>query len=163
MKDLFLFSLLNFIHLVATVAWFGAMTTNALILLPSLRKSLDADASGKLMGMIMKRFRVLVYICIGALVISGIGITEIKTDGPNFMQFSDLWYTISSIKHIFTAIAIILAIYAFEGLGKKISRLALNGYSAESARLQNRQKTLSYTGLGVAIIILILTAILTAN
>ncbi|MBM3705076.1 MAG: hypothetical protein FJW66_00980 [Actinobacteria bacterium] len=162
MSRIIIFSILNFIHLFATVMWFGTMTANTFILLPSLRETMEASMSGKLLGAVMKRFRILVYTCIGLLVISGIGITELIAEGPVFMRFTNFWSTISSIKHIFTIIIVILAIYAFEGLGRKVSRLARKGPSAELTRLQKKQILFSYTGLALAIIILILTSILTA-
>jgi uncharacterized membrane protein len=59
MGNLILISVINFLHLFATVAWLGAMTTNAFILLPSMKNSLEAPVAGKLMGAVMKRFRVL--------------------------------------------------------------------------------------------------------
>ena len=162
MSRIILFSVLNFIHLFATVAWFGAMTTNAFILLPSIKGTLDAPMAGKLMGKVMKRFRVLVYTCIVLLVISGIGIVEIIAEGPIFMRFTNFWSTISSIKHIFTIIVVVLVIYAFEGLGRKVSRIAQKGPSTELVHLQKKQVVFSYIGLVLSVIILILTAILTA-
>ncbi len=36
MNNLALDSVLNFFHLLATVTWFGAATTNAFILMPSI-------------------------------------------------------------------------------------------------------------------------------
>ena len=162
MDNLILASIVNFLHLFATVAWFGASTTNAFILMPSIRESLEPPAAGKLMGAIMKRFRVLVYINIGVLIVTGIGITGVGKNSAGYMQFNNLWHTISSIKHIFTIIIVVLVIYAFEGLGRKVSRLAVRGPSPELARLQKKQIIFSYIGLVMAIIILILTGILTA-
>jgi len=84
------------------------------------------------------------------------------TSSMKFMQFTNLWSTISSIKHIFIIIVVILVIYAFEGLGRKVSRLAQKGPSPELAGLQKKQIIFSKVGLVMAIIILILTGILTA-
>jgi uncharacterized membrane protein len=162
MNYLILGSIVNFLHLLATVAWFGAMTTNAFILLPAARKTLEAPLAGKLMGAVIKRFRVLVYISIGVLAVTGIELTRINEGSMRFIRFDNLWSSISSVKHIFTLIMVILVIYAFEGLGKKVSRLAAKGPSPELASLQKRQATFSYIGLVLAIIILILTGILTA-
>jgi uncharacterized membrane protein len=159
---LILGSVINFLHLFATVAWFGAMTTNAFILLPSARKALEAPLVGKLIGAVMKRFRVLVYISIGVLGVTGIELTRINEGSMRFMRFDNLWSSISSIKHIFTIIMVVLVIYAFEGLGKKVSRLTAKGPSPELASLQKKQVIFSYIGLVLAIIILLLTGILTA-
>jgi len=158
MDNLILASVLNFLHLFATVAWFGALTTNAFILMPSIREFLEPPVAGKLMGAIMKRFRILVYISMGVLIVTGI----FMTSSMKFMQFTNLWSTISSIKHIFIIIVVVLVIYAFEGLGRKVSRLAQKGPSPELAGLQKKQIIFSKVGLVMAIIILILTGILTA-
>lgn len=158
MNNLILASVLNFLHLFATVTWFGALTTNAFILMPSIRESLEPPVAGKLMGAIMKRFRILVYISMGVLIVTGI----FMTSSMKFMQFTNLWSTISSIKHIFIIIIVVLVIYAFEGLGRKVSRLAQKGPSPELAGLQKKQIIFSKVGLVMAIIILILTGILTA-
>ena len=162
MNNLFLVSIIKFLHLFATVAWFGATTTNAFILLPSAREALEPPIAGKLMGAVMKRLRVLVYISMGVLIITGIAITRISEDYVGFIQFKDLWSTITSIKHIFIIIIVVLVIYAFEGLGRKVSRLAAKGPSPELVRLQKKQVIFSYIGLVLAIIILLLTGVMTA-
>jgi uncharacterized membrane protein len=158
MNNLGLASVLNFLHLFATVAWFGAATTNAFVLMPSISESLEPPVAGKLMGAVMRRFRILVYTSMGVLIVTGI----FMTSSMKFMQFTNIWYTISSIKHIFIIILIILAIYLFEVLGRKVSRLAKKGPSPELASLQKKQIIFSKIGLVLVIIILILTAILTA-
>ncbi len=158
MNNLGLASVLNFLHLFATVAWFGALTTNAFVLMPSISESLEPPVAGKLMGAVMRRFRILVYTSMGVLIVTGI----FMTSSMKFMQFTNIWYTISSIKHIFIIVVVVFGIYAFEGLGRKVSRLAQKGPSPELATLQKKQIILSKVGMVLAIIILILTAILTA-
>jgi len=158
MDNLGLASVLNFFHLFATVAWFGAATTNVFILMPSIGESLEPPVAGKLMGAVMRRFRIVVYISMGVLIVTGI----FMTSGLRFMQFTDLWSIIHSVKHIIIIIVVILGIYSFEGLGRKVSRLAQKGPSPELAALQKKQITVSKVGMILVIIILILTAILTA-
>ena len=158
MNNLGLASVLNFLHLFATVAWFGAATTNAFILMPSISESLEPPVAGKLISAVMRRFRIVVYISMGVLIVTGI----FMTSSMKFMQFTNIWYTISSIKHIFIIIVVVLAIYAFEGLGRKVSRLAQKGPSPELASLQKKQIIFAKVGFVMVIIILILTGILTA-
>ena len=158
MNSLILASVLNFFHLFATVAWFGAMTTNAFILMPSIGTTLEPPVAGKLMGAVMKRFRIVVYASIVVLIVTGI----LMTDGMKFMQFTSLWSIISSIKHIFIIIVVIGVLYSFEGLGRKVARLAAKGPSPELASLQKKQIIGSRIGLVGAFIIMILTGILVA-
>ncbi len=158
MDNLGLASVLNFFHLFATVTWFGAATTNAFILMPSIGESLEPPVAGKLMGAVMKRFRIVVYISMGVLIVTGI----FMTSSLKFLEFNSLWSIIHSVKHIFIIIVVIFVIYAFEGLGRKVSRLAQKGPSPELASLQKKQIIVSKVGFVLVIIILILTAILTA-
>ena len=125
-------------------------------------KILEPPIAGKLMGAVMKRFRVLVYISIGVLVVTGIELTRINEHSMRFMRFDNLWSAISSIKHILIIIIVVLVIYAFEGLGRKVCRLAAKGSSPELARLQKQQVIFSYIGLVLALVILLLTEVLTA-
>lgn len=162
MSYLILASVVNFIHLFATVAWLGAMTTNAFILLPSARETLEAPVAGKLMGAVMRRFRILVYTSIAVLVVTGIGMTRIIEKSMKFMQFTNLWSTISSIKHIVMIIVTILVIYSLEGLSKKVSKLSAKGPSPELVSLRKKQMVFSYLGLVLVLIILLLTGIMTA-
>ncbi len=162
MGNLILGSIVNSLHLFATVVWFGVVTTNAFILMPSIKGSLEPPAAGKLMAAVMKRFRVVAYTSIVVLVLTGIEMIGIGKSSAGFMKFATTWQTVASIKHIFTIIIVVLVIFAFEGLGRKVSRLAVKGPSPELANLQKKQVIFSYIGLVMAIIILIFTGILTA-
>ncbi len=121
-----------------------------------------ASDDGELMGAVMKRFRSLVYASIVVLGATGILMNFLNENYLGLLRFGNPWSQISLIKHIFTVALIILAVYAFEGLGPKVSRLATKGPSPELARLQRLQIKLATTGLIMGIIILLLTGIATA-
>ena len=165
MDNVFVFislSVMNWLHMIATVVWIGGMGTNLLVLMPSMRESLEPPMMGKLMGAVMRRFRRLVYASIFVLGVTGVLMNLLDENYLGLMKLGNLWSQITLIKHIFTAALIILAIYAFEGLGPKVSRLAVKGPSPELARLQRLQIKLATTGLIMGIIILLLTGIATA-
>ena len=87
--------------------------------------------------------------------------------GTKSTQFPDLWSIIAYIKHGLMIVVIILVIYSFEGLAKKVSRLSAKGPSPELVSLQKKQmvfsyKVFSYKGLVLVLIILLLTGIMTA-
>ncbi len=155
-------SILNWLHLIATVVWIGGIGTNLLVLMPSMRESLEPPMIGKLMGAVMRRFRRLVYASIFVLGVTGVLMNLLDENYLGLMKLGNLWSQIALIKHIFTAALIILAIYAFESLGPKVSKLAVKGPSPELARLQRLQIKLATTGLIMGIIILFLTGIATA-
>jgi putative copper export protein len=78
------------------------------------------------------------------------------------MEFSNLWNQVMLIKHIFVAVLIILAIYAFEVIAPKVSRLAAKGPSPELGNLQKLQLNIALTGFVLGIIILLLTSVAAA-
>ncbi len=155
-------SILNWFHLIATVVWIGGIGTNLLVLMPPMRETLEPPMMGKLMGAVMRRFRRLVYACIFVLGVTGVLMNLLDENYLGLMKLGNLWSQIALFKHIFTAALIFLAVYAFEGLGPKVSRLAVKGPSPELARLQRLQIKLATTGLIMGIIILLLTGIVTA-
>lgn len=159
---LILLSGVNWLHLIATVFWIGAASTNLLILLPSMKEVLEPPSMGKLMGAVMKRFRTLVYISMVVLGVTGIVMNLLNKNYLGPFQFTNLWSWVTLIKHVFTAVLIILVIYAFERFAPKVSRLAAKGPSPELAQLQKKQIRLATMGLVLGIIILLLTGIITA-
>lgn len=159
---LILLSGLNWVHLFATVSWFGAMTTNMFVLGPALKESLDPPAMGKLMGSFMKRFRMFVYICIATLGISGIFMTALNKHFDGSMNFESLWSIVAHIKHLVVALMVVLVVYAFEGLAPKVAKAAAKGPSPELGKMRQKQMRLAACGFVMALVILLLTAVMTA-
>jgi uncharacterized membrane protein len=151
---------MDWLHLLATVVWIGGMTTNLLVTLPALGEVLEPPMAGKLMGAIMKRFKPLIYTSMIILVISGLIMSIFNKSYPGLMQLGNLWSIIALIKHLLVALLIIIGIYAFEGLAPKIMKLAAKGPSPEIAALQKLQKKLALGGLGLGVLILLLTSIM---
>jgi len=159
---LIILSAVNWLHLIATVVWIGAMAFNLLILLPSMRETLEPPTMGKLMGTVMKRFRTFVYASMVVLAVTGVVMNLLNKSYLGILLMGNLWSIVTLIKHIFTAALVITAIYAFEGLAPQVSGLAAKGPSPELAQLQKKQMNLAYTGFVLGIIILLLTGIMTA-
>jgi uncharacterized membrane protein len=159
---LLVLSIVNWLHLMATVTWIGGIATNILVILPSTREVLEQPLAGKLMGSVMKRFRIIVYISIVVLVISGILMNLFNKSYLGVTQLGNLWTQVILVKHIFVVALIVLAVYAFEVLAPKVSRLAVKGPSQELVRLQKLQLNLALLGFALGIIILFLTGIATA-
>jgi uncharacterized membrane protein len=91
-------SVVNWIHLFATVVWIGGMTTNLFVVLPSIRETLEPGVMGKLMGAVMKRFRVWIYISIVLLVLTGFGMMRFNMNYLGFAQFGNVWSVVSPSK-----------------------------------------------------------------
>ncbi len=159
---LVLLSAMNWLHLVATVVWIGAMVTNVLTLLPSARESLEPPVMGRLMGSIMKRSRRLVYASITILLVTGLITMLLNKHYLGLLDLGNSWTVFLLVKHIFVAILIILVVYMFEVLVPKLGRVAAKGPSPELARLQKLQQRVGIAGLTIASIVLLFTAVVTA-
>lgn len=160
--ELFVLSAMNWLHLLATVVWIGGMSTNLLVLFPSMKQGLEPPAIGRLMGIVMKRLRSLVYASIVILAVSGIVMNLLNEHYLGLFQFGNLWSMLTLIKHIFTLALVVLAVYAFERLGPKVAKAVAGGPSPELGRFQKKQMTLAVTGFALGLLILLLTGIVTA-
>lgn len=155
-------AVINWLHLLATVTWIGGMTTNILVVLPSVGEVLEPSITGKFMGSVMKRFRPLIYTSMILLGITGALMSYFSKSSLETMQFGNLWNIVAGIKLVATVALIITAIYAFERLAPKVAKLAAGGPSPELGRLKKLQMDVGITGFILGMIILLLTGIMTA-
>lgn len=157
--DLAVLFILNFLHLLATVTWIGGMATNILIILPSTREVLEPAVSGKFIGAVMKRFRLIAYVSMAILIICGVALTVLNENFVGPEQFVNIWSQIILVKHLFVAALVLLSIYSFEIVNPKVAKLAVKGPSPELLKAQKLQLSLSSTGFVLSLIILLLIAV----
>ncbi len=159
---LVLLSIVNWLHLAATVTWFGAMVTNMLVLMPTARETLEPPIMGRFMGSFMKRFRPLVYLSITALVVTGVIMMLLNQNYLGLFDFGNVWTWLLLVKHVVIIVMVVMVIYAFETLAPKAGKLAVAGPSPALAKLQKLQMNIAMAGLLTALAILLLTSIITA-
>jgi uncharacterized membrane protein len=155
-----LLGILNWLHLVATVMWFGGLTTNVFVLMPSVRATLEPPMGGAFLNTYMKKFRPVVYVSVLIIVISGVIITSIMN--PSYLNLTSEWAIVLLIKHVLVTLAIIATIYSFEILAPKVATLGAQGPSPELAQLQQIQLNAAKIAVVIAMLILLLTGIQTA-
>ena len=143
-----------------TIAWIGGMFTNFFIYLPAMGKVLDPASTGKLMGAVMKRFRVMVYLSLSLLLLTGIflGLDHSLPEGT-LMAESD-WNILFTIKIILYALMALLAIQAFEIIAPRAAAIAAKGPSPELQRIQKLQKGLAATGFLIGLLVIALSVLL---
>ncbi len=148
------------IHLLATVLWIGGILTNAFVFVPSAQAALDPPSMGKFMGAVMKRFRPMVYICMLLLMVTGGVMTVVNPSYSGAMKFTNLWTTLSLIKHIVVLLMVVIAVVMFEVVVPKMGKLAAKGPSPELAKLQGLQAKLGMFGVLLVLAILYLTGVM---
>jgi uncharacterized membrane protein len=147
-------TVLDFIHQMATIAWIGGMVFNLLAVMPTVSKVLEPALAGKFMGALMKRVRVIVYVSLLVLFVTGIPMKIASEYYVAIINFDTAWETASFVKHVLVAILALVALYSFELLSQKVGRLAAKGPSAELVSLRKRQQKLAAVSflLGIAIV-----------
>ena len=160
MDNVFIKTLIDWLHIMATVIWIGGMFTNMVILRPVMVKTLAPADAGKFMGALMKRFRVVVYASIVLLGVTGIPLKIINENYISIINFENNWEIVSFIKHVCYGILVILAVYMFEVLSPRMAKLAPKGPSPEMKALQKRQVLLGGLAFLSAIVILVLSSLM---
>lgn len=160
---LVLLSVVNWLHLAATVTWLGAMVTNMLVLMPTARETLEPPVMGRFLSSFMKRFRPLVYICIITLFVTGVVMMSLNRHYLGPLAFGNLWTQLLLVKHILIIIMVVMVVYAFEVLAPKVGRVAAAGPSPELAKLQKLQMRVATAGMVIALLVLLFTSIITAR
>ncbi|MCZ7602818.1 MAG: CopD family protein [Melioribacteraceae bacterium] len=144
--------LINYLHLLGSIIWIGGAIYMHLVLQPSL-KSIDPRESGKLQGIIAKRFSIVAWSSIIVLIITGF----LKTPSSLLLDTTSNFGVILLIKHVFILLAIIvgltIALYVVPNLQKYAPKSGESPIQ-EFFRFQKRLKTLAATNLIFALIIL---------
>jgi len=153
-----LYITLKWIHLIATVAWIGGMFTNFFIYIPSMAKALEPQNAGKLMGAVMKRFRIMVYVSRAVFLVSGILLGSMDLNPDTLVSTRNEVVSILIFKIPLFLLMVILAIIAFEVVAPRAARLAAEGPSARLQKVQRSQKILAVTGFILGLLVLVLSA-----
>jgi len=151
---------LKWIHLIATVAWIGGMFTNFFIYLPSMAKALEPQVAGRLMGAVMKRFRIMVYVSMAVFLISGILLGQMDLNPGASVTARNQVVNILIFKIPLFVLMVVLAIVAFEIVAPRAARLAAEGPSPGLQKVQRTQKIMAVIGFILGLIILVLSAAL---
>ena len=160
MDNLFVKTLIDWLHILATVTWIGGMFTNFVILRPAMAKALSPAEAGKLMGAMMKRFRIMVYISIVVLGVTGIPLKLISPNYISIINFENSWEIVSFIKHICYGVLVLLAVYTFEVLSPKMMKIAAQGPSPALQQLQKKQAAFGGLAFLTAMVILVLSSLM---
>lgn len=156
----FLYSLLKWIHLIAAVAWIGGMFSNFFIYIPAIGKTLEPPLAGRLMGTVMKRFRVMVYLSMAVFLVTGILLGSLFLNSGVSLTARNEMVTVLILKVPLYVLMVVLAIVAFEITAPRTERLAAKGPSPKLQKAQRSQMVLAAIGFLLGLIILAISVAL---
>jgi uncharacterized membrane protein len=160
MDNIFVKSLFDLLHLLATIAWFGTLFVNIAILRGAVQKTLTPAAAGPFLKLFMKKARIVVYVSLAILFITGIPLKIVSPYYVSIINFSNTWQIFMFIKHVFVAILALLAIINFEFITPRFQKIAAKGPSPELEKMKKVQMLTGMLSAGLAFIIILISAVM---
>ena len=157
-----------FLHIGATVVWIGGILLITFLVVPELNRSLaQQPALYQLLRRLRQRFTPIANLALATLVVTGI--LQMSTD-PNYeglLQFSNRWSQALLVKHILLIVMAAAGLALQLGVAPALDRASIllergKGDAAEWQRLRARERRLTLVIAALAVLILAVSAWLTA-
>jgi uncharacterized membrane protein len=158
-----------FLHLLATVAWIGGLVTLALVVQPVLNRTVTAARErARLLEAILKRFQPIANLSLAILILTGMVQTFTSRFYKGFLRLDNAWTQAIFFKHLAVLGMIIVAGYITFSVQPSLKRNALliaNDLADEQqiARVQRQQARLTRINLVLSILVLLFTAVASAQ
>ncbi|MHB0858310.1 MAG: CopD family protein [Anaerolineae bacterium] len=124
------------LHNLFTAAWVGGLLALGLAVMPAAREVLGMGPGlKKLMDAVQRRLRVLVYVSIVGLWLTGILLAQRATGTPGLFTFASPYAVLLSIKHLLVLAMVVVALVRSIGLKRGEARLGARGQKAGAALL----------------------------
>lgn len=160
MDNVFVKSLFDFLHLLATIAWFGTLFVNVAILRGTVQKTLTPPSAGPFIKLFMQKARIVVYVSLAILFITGIPLKIVSPYYVSIINFSNTWQIFMFAKHVLVAILALLAIINFEIITPKFQKMAAKGPSPELEKMKKLQQSAGMLSVSLAFVIILISAIM---
>ncbi len=149
--------------MLATVLWFGSLALLSLVVIPAMRKSLDAASQTKLMAAIQKKLDPLGWFSVALLLATGMFQMSANPNYDGFLAICGQWAWSILVKHLFflgmIAVNAAQTWWLLPNIQRAMLRQQKSGDMAEVARLQKREKLLLNLNVVLAILVLGMTAL----
>ncbi len=162
-------SLSFFLHLIATVTWIGGLVTMALVVQPVLKRSVtEIREQAHLLEAVQKRFQPIANLSLVVLILTGLVQTANNPFYKGFLRFDNTWSQAILLKHISIVGMIVIAGVMTFSVQPAMTRNALLiahglGDEAAIAKLQKQQARLTQVNLALSIVVLLCTAMASAQ
>ena len=162
-----LLTLSYLVHLLATVVWLGGMLIFSILVVPLLEQAISDHAENqRLLLNLQKRFRPMANLSL--LLLLGTGMVQMgaNPDYSGFFEFGNTWSLALLLKHIAFGGMILAMLWIQFGIVPELERATLlatqKKETSELARILRQEKLSARILLGLGVLVLIFTAIMTA-
>ena len=159
-------ALTYWLHLLATVAWIGAIAATSILFLPAAKASLKPVDHLALIDAMQKRLEPIAWFSMSLLLLTGLFQMSVNPHYDGFVSTSTQWSLAILVKHILGIFMVVAsAIQTWEVI-PAIRRTLMNKNRAEDGKviqLQKRETRLLRINFGLSILILLATAFARAS
>ncbi len=160
MDNIYVKSLLDLLHILATITWFGTLFVNFALLRSTVQQTLQPAAAGPFVGLFIRKARMVVYISLAVLFITGIPMKIVSPYYVSIINFSNDWQIAMFAKHVLVALLALLAIINFEIIGPRFQKAAKSGTPVEVEKYKRIQQGAGMLSISMAFIILVISAVM---
>ena len=151
------------LHMLFTVIWLGALSSLALIIIPLAKKQLDPESFSILLRNVNKKLDPLGWFSLGILTATGLVQMGANPNYEGFLAVNNAWAQAILIKHLLFFGMIATSAYLTWSVNPKLERAAIRkaggGKQAEASDPENALIKLQRLNLGLAVLVLVLTAL----
>ena len=160
-------ALTYWLHLFATVTWVGSLAGVSFLVLPAMKRSLDAETQLVFIEAMQKRLEPIAWFSMSLLLVTGLFQMSVNPHYDGFLSTSTQWSLAILIKHILGIVMVVVsAIQTWEvipSIRRAIVRSKKSKNVAEIERLRRREVLLLRMNFGLSILILLATAFARAS
>ena len=93
-------TLIYWLHMLATVVWVGSLAAISLLVLPSIKRTLDPDTQLVFIEALQKRLEPIAWFSISLLIVTGLFQMSVNPHYDGFLSTSTQWSLAILTKHI---------------------------------------------------------------
>jgi len=155
------------LHMLATVIWVGSLAAISLLILPSMKRTLDAETQLIFIEAMQKKLEPIAWFSISLLILTGLFQMSINPHYDGFLSISTQWSLAILTKHVLGVIMIVVsAIQTWEvipAIRRAIMLSKKNKNTEELDSLRRREVVLLRINFGLSVLILGATAVARAS
>lgn len=160
-------ALTYWLHLFATVTWVGSLAGISLLILPAMKRSLDAETQLVFIEAMQKRLEPIAWFCMSLLLATGLFQMSVNPHYDGFLSTSTQWSLAILIKHLLGMVMVVVsAIQTWEvipAIRRAILLSKKNKNADELDSLRRREILLLRMNFGLSLLILLATAFARAS
>ena len=160
-------ALTYWLHMLATATWVGSLAAIALLILPAMKRTLDAETQLVFIEAMQKRLEPIAWFSISLLVLTGLFQMSVNPHYDGFLSTSTQWSLAILTKHILGIIMVVVsAIQTWEvipAIRRAIVKSKKSKNTEELDVLRRREILLLRMNFGLSALILLATAFARAS